>query len=113
MACYDCEDCGKHNYHGGKCNRWEYNCPFAHLKGWNEEEQKKVDEDIKIAVDFKGELNGLMSRYKDKFNDEYNYSEILQQLNFAYSNLEDMVDEELIKEWNEINSEDDAEIIDK
>lgn len=105
MACYDCEDCSKHKDYGGKCDRWEYNCPFSHLKGWNEDEKKKVDEDIKIALELKTELSGLLNKYKDKFNEEYNYSDIFSQLNFAYSNLEDMVDEELIKEWNEINKE--------
>lgn len=102
MACYDCEDCIRHEYYGGKCTRWEYNCPFSHLSGNNKEEQKNIDEDIQLAIEFKNKLKELITKYKSKFNNEYNYSEILQQLNFAYSNLEDMVDEELIKEWNEI-----------
>lgn len=110
MACYDCEDCFKHQDCGGKCNRWEYSCPFSHLNGLNEDDQKKIDEDIKIAVEFKGELDRLINNYKGKFNNEDNYSEIWSQLKFALTNLEDMIDEDLIKEWNEINIKDNSEL---
>jgi archaellum component FlaC len=104
MAGNDCEDCNKHRYAGGKCDRWEYNCPFSHLRGFNKEEQEKIDQDIKMVTEFKNKLNELINEYKDKFNDPHNYKEILQQLKFAYSNLEDMVSEELINEWKEINT---------
>lgn len=28
MACYDCEDCNLHIDKGGKCNKFEYCCPY-------------------------------------------------------------------------------------
>lgn len=28
MACYDCEDCSLHHENGGRCKRFEYDCPF-------------------------------------------------------------------------------------
>lgn len=106
MACYDCEDCSKHKDSGGKCTRWEYNCPFSHLKGWNIEEEREVEEDIKTSLELKQDLKALLDKYKEKFNQEYNYDSIINQLNHAYSELEEMTDEELIKEWNEIKGND-------
>lgn len=102
MACYDCEDCGRHKYHGGKCERWEYDCPFSHLEGYDKEEQGQIDEDVKTSLELKQDLKNLLAKYEKKFNLNWNYEDIIEHLKFAYTDLEDMTDEELIKEWNKI-----------
>lgn len=61
MACYDCEDCRYHEYNGGNCDRWEYDCPYNVFKRIDD-----VNLDIKqIAPIFKkiGELNDQLDDY--------------------------------------------------
>lgn len=96
MADYDCEYCKLSKNRSGRCERWEYNCPFAFL-------ENKVDTDIE-------KLNLIKSKLKeciDIFNtieNKYSFEEVKNNISFALNNLEDnFLNEELYKEWQEIN----------
>ena len=47
MACYDCEDCSRSIEYGGKCKRFEYNCPFTIVEKYDSEKLKSV----RVAID--------------------------------------------------------------
>lgn len=40
MACYDCEECSRSVSEGGKCTRFEYNCPFSIIKKYDSEKRQ-------------------------------------------------------------------------
>ena len=91
MACYDCEDCSKQFYSGGKCQEWEYDCPFKHLDGYNKEDQEIKNHDLEVAIDFYNKFKTLINDFKNKLSDKYNYEEILRQLENTETDLDDMV----------------------
>ena len=103
MACYDCEDCSINYQKGGKCKRWEYDCPFSHLRSNNEEEQIKKNEDLGKALKIKEKLEEVKALW-DSMNFSWNYDTELCYINSIIRELEDKLDEDLIREWNEIKS---------
>lgn len=92
MACYDCEDCPRQIDNGGKCNEWEYNCPFKHLIGYDEKDTLDKKHDLEVAKDFNNKIKILISEFKNDLKDDYNYEEIINQLNHTQDELEYMVD---------------------
>lgn len=103
MADYDCDCCNKNVNAGGKCDKFEYDCPFSHLEYNNEKEKQDVDSDLKNAKILYNNLNSALKDFEKNIKRNYVYSEIIQNLKFTMSNLEDMVDDKLIEEWKEIN----------
>lgn len=97
MACYDCEDCSRSINYGGKCIRFEYNCPFSIVENYDSEKLKSIREVIKTVSEAIKQLKELDSEYF--MEDEIN--SISSQLWL----LKDKVDEDTEKEWNEIVEE--------
>lgn len=94
MACYDCEDCSKSVEYGGKCKRFEYNCPFLIVEKYNSDELQPMREAIKKISEAIDELKRLDT--KEYLDDE------ISSVSFQLSLLEDKVDEDTEKEWKEI-----------
>lgn len=94
MACYDCEDCSKSVEYGGKCKRFEYNCPFLIVEKYNSDELQSMREAIKKISEAIDELKRLDT--KEYLDDE------ISSVSFQLSLLEDKVDEDTEKEWKEI-----------
>ena len=98
MACYDCEDC-KYNYqHGGNCERWEYNCPYAHLDSMTEN-----DRNLLLNIKKKVEELELL---KDKIEGDFYHDDIFRSLDFVAMQIEELVDLELVKEYKAIKGDD-------
>lgn len=95
MACYDCEGCSKNVVYGGKCNRFEYNCPFTLVETYEKKELNKIRTAIKHMLESIDELKAIDS-------DGYMEDEI-SSIEFQVSSLKDMIDERTEKEWQEIN----------
>lgn len=94
MACYDCEDCLKSTNYGGKCKRFEYNCPFVIVEKYDSEKLKSIRTAIK-------KISETIEQLKELDTDNYMEDEI-SSIFFQLSLLEDKVDEDTEKEWNEI-----------
>lgn len=94
MGCYDCEVCLKSTKYGGKCKRFEYICPFLIVEKYDSEELKSIREAINKISQAIGQLRELDT--KDCMEEEVN------SISFQLSLLEDAVDEDMEKEWNEI-----------
>lgn len=94
MAYYDCEYCSKHIDNGGKCVRFEYNCPFYTIQQYSSEKIKMMRELVQEIAQNVERLEELDSRYV--------ISDI-SGLKFHIGNiLDDILDENLVKEWNGI-----------
>lgn len=96
MACYDCEECSRSVSEGGKCTRFEYNCPFSIIKKYDSEKLKAIRASISTIENAIEQLKELDSEYY--MEDEIN------SVSFQLSLLEDKVNEEIEKEWNEIKN---------
>ena len=94
MACYDCEECSRSINEGGKCTRFEYNCPFLIIEKYDTEKLKSIREAI-------GKISEAIEQLKELDTEEYMEDEI-NSVSFQLSLLEDKVDEDTEKEWNEI-----------
>ena len=97
MACYDCEDCSKSVQNGGKCKRFDYNCPFLVVDEYDSEKLKAIRETVKSISDAIEQLKEL--------DTEYYMEDEIRSIKFQLSLLEDKVDEDTEKEWNEITAE--------
>ena len=94
MACYDCEDCSRSVEYGGKCKRFEYNCPFLIVEKYDKEKLKSIRKAIK-------EIRQAIEQLIELDSDYYMEDEI-NSVAFQLSLLKDKVDEDIEKEWNEI-----------
>ena len=94
MACYDCENCSRSIDYGGKCDRFVYNCPFGIVEKYDSEKLKSIREAINKISEAIEQLKELDS--KNYLEDEIN------SVSFQLLLLEDQVDEDTEKEWNEI-----------
>lgn len=103
MACYDCKDCKLNYQKGGKCNRWEYDCPFNHLRSTSNdaEEQAKINHDLLIATKIKDKLLEIKD-LQDKLHFIWNYERELSHADSALSGLEHKLNHDLLKEWVKI-----------
>lgn len=95
MACYDCEDCSKSIEYGGKCKRFEYNCPFSLVEKYKEKELAEIRTAIKHILE-------SVEQLKELDVDCYMEDEI-SSIEFQVSLLTDKIDEDIEKEWQEIN----------
>ena len=94
MACYDCECCSNSVENDGKCKRFEYNCPFLVVDEYNSEKLKAIRETVKSMSDAIEQLK--------KLDTEYYMEDEIRSIKFQLSLLEDKVNEDTEKEWNEI-----------
>lgn len=94
MACYDCEDCSRSIEYGGKCKRFEYNCPFTIVKKYDSEKLKS----IRAAIE---KISEAIEQLKKLDTEDYMEDEI-SSVSFQLSILGDRIDEDIEKEWNEI-----------
>lgn len=94
MACYDCEDCSKSAEYGGKCKRFEYNCPFVIVEKYGSEKLKS----IRTAIE---KISEAIEQLKE-LDTEYYMEDEINSVSFQLSLLEDKVDEDTENEWNEI-----------
>lgn len=97
MACYDCEDCIRHYEQGGKCVRWEYDCPFKHL-------DYMTENDKKLLIDLRTKLQELV-KLQDRFEGDFDVDHIFGSINFAEMQINDLVDEDIVKEYDIIKGE--------
>ena len=95
MACYDCEDCSRSIEYGGKCKRFEYNCPFTIVEKYDSEKLKSV----RAAI---GKISEAIEQLKELDTEDYMEDEISSLL-FQLSLFENKVDEDTEREWNEID----------
>ena len=96
MACYDCEECSKSINYGGKCKRFEYNCPFVLVEKYGNQDLDKIRDAIKNISKSIAELKNL--------DEECYMEDEIASIEFQVSLLADKVDEETEKEWKEINT---------
>ena len=95
MADYDCDYCSKSVECGGKCNRFEYNCPFTIVEKYDSEKLKS----IRVAI---GKISEAIEQLKELDTEDYMEDEI-NSVSFQLSLLEDKIDEDIEREWNEIS----------
>ena len=95
MACYDCEGCPRSVDYGGKCNRFESDCPFVIVENYNSNELNS----IKMAIK---EISVAVKKLKELDTKEYLENEINGIL-FYISNLESFISEDTKKEWKKIH----------
>lgn len=95
MACYNCEYCNKHVNNGGKCKKFEYNCPYDLVDSINIDSVKKIQEKSKEikklikeieSLDTEGILWNEISSFRIGLKEIINYSS-----------------DEVIAQWSEIN----------
>lgn len=99
MACYDCEDCNLHIEHGGKCRRFEYDCPFDLY--WCLD---KFPVEAAKIVSLLNEIKCADKRIQEIVDRTHSYGiRALDNLHWAISNLDD--DIASAEEWAEINEE--------
>lgn len=95
MAVYDCEYCPKHIDNGGKCERFEYNCPFYII-------QKYDSEKIKVMRELAQKIAQNVERLEE-LDCEYAINSEVSTLKFHITNLlNEKLYENLEKEWNGI-----------
>ena len=94
MACYDCEDCPKSIDNGGKCLRFEYDCPFVLIEKYIQ----NIDKIRAILVQISESVNALKDLDKDYFMDD-EISSMQSQL----LSLKEKTDKNIEAEWQKIN----------
>lgn len=95
MGCYDCEECSKSIEYGGKCKRFEYNCPFVLIEKYKKENLNE----IRTAIN---RISESIDKLKSIDDDCYMEDEI-SSIEFQISLLKDKTDENIEMEWQEIN----------
>jgi hypothetical protein len=98
MACYCCDDCHDAKHNGGKCNKFQYECPFDILEAFDEV-------DIKIIRKIIDNINIQIDNLKAIDKNHGVMEEDIEALRSALSNLEERISIDLQKEWNEINED--------
>lgn len=94
MADYDCDYCSRSIEYGGKCDHFEYNCPFSVVEKYDSEKLKV----IRSTID---EISEAIEKLKAR-DVEYCIRDEIDSILFQLSLLEDKVDEDTEKEWNRI-----------
>lgn len=95
MGCYDCEECSKSIEYGGNCKRFEYNCPFVLIEKYKKENLNE----IRTAIN---RISESIDKLKSIDDDCYMEDEI-SSIEFQISLLKDKTDENIEREWQEIN----------
>lgn len=94
MADCDCEYCSKSIDCGGKCNRFEYNCPFLIVEKYDFETLKLIREVVE-------DISESIERLRELDREEYMEDEI-SSIKFQLSLFKDKISEDTEKEWNAI-----------
>lgn len=95
MGCYDCEECSKSIEYGGKCKRFEYNCPFVLIEKYKKENLNE----IRTAIN---RISESIDKLKSIDDNCYMEDEI-SSIEFQISLLKDKTDENIEREWQKIN----------
>lgn len=96
MADYDCEYCGKSINNGGKCARFEYNCPFSMVSNYDEE----------TIHQFQSSFNTILNEIeKMRKLDVKGYFDELDYLKDNIKEKQELISEEVLEEWKEMNDE--------
>lgn len=105
MACYDCEDCSHSKEYGGKCTRFEYNCPFDFYSTFSKDADSRHQIESLIADIIKA--NDKIQSIVDK---SHCYGvRALDALDFAVRGISDGINSDLSDEWETIISIGDVE----
>lgn len=94
MACYDCEDCSKHINNGGRCKKFEYDCPYDLIRFGNLESVNKINNN---ALKIKELLDDI-----DKLDEEGCLSDCVTSINNGLIDIIDYSKVNTIMEWEEI-----------
>ena len=94
MADYDCEYCEKSINNGGKCSKFEYNCPFSIVSNYDEE----------TIHQFQSSFNKILSEIEkmEKLDIKGSFYE-LDYLKSTIEEKQELISEELLEEWTEMN----------
>lgn len=96
MADYDCEYCGKSINNGGKCARFEYNCPFSMVSNYDE----------KTIHQFQSSFNTILNEIEKMENlDIKGYFDELDYLKSTIKEKQTFISEEILEEWKEMNDD--------
>lgn len=97
MACCDCENCPRQVDNGGKCRRFEYNCPFVIIEKYNSSKLESIRNNVKKIKEVIEELEELDS--------DYYMEDEISSIKFQLYLFEGKVSEDTEKEYNEIRDE--------
>lgn len=96
MADYDCEYCGKSINNGGKCAKFEYNCPFSIVSNYDEE----------TIHQFQSSFNTILNEIEKMENLAIKgYFDELDYLKSTIEEKQTFISEEVLEEWKEMNDE--------
>lgn len=104
MACYDCEDCNLNKQFGGKCDRFEYDCPFSHLPRLNDYNAEIKQKEFEAAKLLLNDLKDVYGKYRHEIVD-YSEEYGMDSIERVISDIEDLVDPDIVKEWRRIIGE--------
>lgn len=99
MACYDCKTCNLHHSEGGKCLRFEYDCPFNFYKELSGHREEM--EDILLLLQNIIDANDKIQKILDSIH-VYGIR-TLDSLNNDIEYLQTNLKSDLGEEWEEIN----------
>ena len=96
MADYDCEYCGKSINNGGKCAKFEYNCPFSIVSNYDKE----------TIHQFQSSFNKILSEIEkmEKLDIKGSFYE-LDYLKSTIEEKQEFISEKLLEEWTEMNDQ--------
>lgn len=94
MACYDCECCNKHINNGGKCKKFEYNCPYDLIDNTDVDSVKQIHSKAK-------EIERLIKDIESLDTEGMLWNEI-SNLRNGLVDIIDYSDDKAIDEWLKI-----------
>ena len=98
MACYDCEDCSLWRENGGKCTRFEYDCPFQFYEELfnHKDETEQINILIKNIIDANDKIQEILTSINVYGIDTLDY------FSHAVDELKEHINNDMYKEWLEI-----------
>ena len=93
MADYDCEYCRNSINNGGKCSKFEYDCPFIVISKYNKQTIQKFQNGFKNILN---ELDKMI-----ELDTEYHFDE-LEYIKEIVIDKQEVVSEQLFTEWKEM-----------
>lgn len=95
MACYDCEDCNKHISNGGKCNKFEYDCPYDLVSCTDIDNVKQIQQK---AIEIKSLIKDI-----EHLDEEGMLWCEISTIRIKLDEIIDFSTDNVINEWKEIN----------
>ena len=99
MACYYCEDCSLWHGHGGKCTRFEYDCPFNFYRDLknHKDEMEQINILVRNIIDANDKIQEILNSIDVYGRDTLDY------FSSAVNDLRENINNDMYKEWLEIN----------